>query len=201
MAERKKSKKEQKIEASLGISSDDDFDMSEDIVDDNDEDIEEKEKLDKRKEIASNTKNALAVYAENKNEKGYDSDEEFTRDMLRDLAITGMTVLKLQENEMEIDPSARNAETAAALITAVTNSVDKLHSVGLNKKKLEIEEKKANRHDGPNTVNNNFIGVSSFSEMIKNLKDSGEDIGTVSNSVKTKEVEAEIVEEGEENAD
>lgn len=204
MTNRKKSVKEKKIEKSLGIggSDDDDFDMSDDSTVE-DEEQEAKEQLEKRRELAAQTKNALSVYKNDNyddKEKGYDSDEEFTRDVLRSVSITGMTMLKLQEEEMQIDPSARNAETAASLISSITNAVDKLNGVGLNKKKLEIDEKKANaRLDGHN-VTNNFIGVSSFSELVKNIKDTGEELGKVSNP-EPKEIEVEVVHDVDEDND
>ena len=195
MTDRKKSIKERKIEASLGIGSSDDFDMSDnpEVSEEAEAEAAAAEQLNKRREIATTTKNALAVYSNKTDDKGFDQDEEFSRDMLRDLAVTGMTILKLQEEEMQLDPSARNAETAASLITSVTNAVDKLVGVGHNRKKLDITERKAARQEGPNNITNNFIGVSSFSDLVKNIKDTGENMGIVSN--KPKEIESEVVDE------
>ena len=201
---RKKSVKEKKIEASLGIDSKDDpedFDMSDEV--EKDEDDEAAAQVEKRREIVSNTKNALAVYKDEDKDKGYDGDEEFTRDMLRDLAVTGMTILKLQEEEMQIDPSARSVETAATLITSVTNAVDKLNHVGLNKKKLELDEKKVEaRTAGGLNVTNNFIGASSFSDLVKGLKEADSDIGKISSPDPIEveaEVEAEVVDDKSED--
>lgn len=202
MTDRKKSRKEKKIEESLGIggAKDDDFDMSEEIDNESEEDHAAKEKLENRREIATTTKNALAKYSE-KEDRGYDSDEEFSRDILRDIAVTGSTLLKIQEEEMQLDPSPRIAETAASLMTSVTTAVDKLTGIGLSRRKLDIDQQKADRGDGPNSVTNNFIGVSSFSDLVKNIKESGEDMGKVStpDANPTIEVEAEVVDSDEDN--
>lgn len=185
-------KKKDALGKSLGIVPPDDAADNAQEEKTSEDDVQDT-KIAKRKEIADETRNALKQY--DKEDKGYDDDEEFTRDMLRDLAKTGMTLLKLQEEEMLQDASARNAETAAQVIAATTNAVDKLRDVGMSKEKLKIEKEKlelkknASGIAGP--VTQNIIAVGSFSDIVKNLKNEDPEVGECIN--------AEVVEVKEEN--
>lgn len=206
MSDQNKSRKESIIDKSLGItsSSDDDFDLnSSDTSNDvSDEQKLREESVQKRRDIVLEQQNALSKYVAEE-DVGYDQDETFARDILKDLAMSGVSLLKIQEEEMQLDPSARNAETAATLITATTNAVDKLQGIGLNNKKLAIEEKKVGVKEVQNGINAHVGAMLSctFSELIGQLKNEKAEVGKVQGK-EIKDAEAEVIEdEVEEDAD
>jgi hypothetical protein len=188
------------LDRSLGIvPPDDDMDYDDDSSTEKSEEDLQNEQLEKRKQIVEDSRNALQVYDKKDEDKskGYEDDEEFTREMLRDLAKTGVTLLRLQQEEMLMDASARNAETAAAMISATTSALEKLNNVGINKEKLELEKEKVDikkkASGGPGNITNNFIGVGTFSDIVKGIKEEVTDMGECI------DVEAEVIEDtGEE---
>lgn len=221
MSDDNKSRIEKKIDQSLGITSsdDDEFDMtasSDDTCPDTDlEEQQKKEKeqaISRRRDIVQEQQNALAKYAAEE-DKGYDADENFARDILKDVALSGVSLLRIQEEEMQLDPSARNAETAAAIMNAVTTAADKLQGIGLNNKKLVIEEKKVGVKEAQNGIaaQNGAMIACSFAELIGQLKEADENVGKVQGKIKdtdaeviedkSEEVEEEVEEENEDSQD
>jgi len=218
--EENKSRIEKKIDQSLGITSsdDDEFDMTASSESEPNVDLEEQKRQEKeqaisrRRDIVQEQQNALAKYAAEE-DKGYEADENFSRDILKDVALSGVTLLRIQEEEMQLDPSARNAETAAAIMNAVTTAADKLQGIGLNNKKLVIEEKKVGVKEAQNGIaaQNGAMIACSFAELVHQLKDADQDVGKVQGKIKDTEVEiieneepeeeVEEKEEGEEDAD
>lgn len=197
-----------KLEESLGINSDDKDDDLDDTLEDLNEVSEEdrekeerEEKIKARREIVKNTRNLLATVKKDGNLEN--EDEAYIRDMLRDLSATGMSMLKVQEEEMQLDPSARNAETAASLINAISSSLKELQEVSLKRKKLELDEQKVNIRKVNANPNGggvtNIIGAGTFADIVKQLKNEGADIGKTGEDAI--DVDAEVVETDDEDDD
>jgi len=182
-----------KIEKALGISGINDLDDMDDI----NEEAESK-KLEDRKALVKENKNILENLKKNAGK-----DEDFIREMLKSVATTGMTIVKVLEEEMQLDVKARNVETAAEMMNAVTSALDKLQSISqhadkmvLEKEKLEI---KKNNGDTP-MITNNIIAAGSMSDLLKSFKEAGAAIGSVDGAEikkeqKTIDITAEIKEE------
>lgn len=188
-----------KIEKALGISKINDLDEMDDF---NEE--EQKKKLEERKESIASNKKLLETLKKNSGK-----DEDFIREMLKDVAMSGMTIVKVLEEEMQLDVKARNVETAAEMMNAVTAALGKLQSIsehddkmGLEKEKLEI---KKNSGDVPN-ITNNIIASGTMTELLDSFKKSGvTDIGIVDTDVvevkennKTIDVKADVIIEKDE---
>jgi hypothetical protein len=189
-----------KIEKALGMSNINDLDDIPDYAEG-----EEKRKLEERKALVSASKSQLEDLKKNSGK-----DEDFIREMLKNLATTGMTMVKVMEEEMQLDVKARNVETAAEMINAVTSTLDKLQSISEHKDKMEIEKekidiKKNNSQNGP-MITANIVAAGSMSDLLKTFRANGLEVGKVDGAekkpepkpVKTIDVKADVKKEGEE---
>lgn len=190
MASNNHNTSQSKIDKALGITDNMDVGAS-DVLD---EEVQKK-KLEERKELVRTEKNSL-----NNLKKISNKDSDFIREMLKNLATTGATMVKVMEEEMQLDPRARSAETAAELINSVTSALDKLHSITQHEDKMDIEKQKVeikkNNGNVPN-ITANIVAAGSISDLLKTFKNSGIEVGAVDTQekeVKTIDVEAEVKE-------
>lgn len=184
-----------KIEKALGMKNINDLDDIEDFNED-----EAKKKADERKIIVQETKDKLENLKKNSG-----TDEDFIREMYKNIINTGATMLKVIEEEVQVDVKARNIETAAEMMNAVSTALDKLQSIGQHKDKMEIEKEKIeikkNNSNTP-TIQANIVAAGSMVDLLKSLKNEGIEIGKVdavteSQNAKTIDVKAEVQKEEE----
>ncbi len=174
-----------KIEKALGMNNVNDLDDIEDFNED-----EAKRKVEERKLIVQENKNLLENLKKNSGK-----DEDFVREMYKNVVTTGMTFIKIMEEEVQMDAKARNIETAAEMMNAVTGALDKLQSISEHKDKMEIEKekvdiKKSNSGAAPN-ITNNIIAAGSMSDLLKTFKQNGLEIGKVNSAEKQPEPKVE----------
>ena len=185
-----------KIEKALGMKDIKDLD---DIDDFNEDDA--KKKAEERKIIVQETKDKLENLKKNSG-----TDEDFIREMYKNIINTGATMLKVIEEEVQIDVKARNIETAAEMMNAVSTALDKLQSIGQHKDKMDIEKekleiKKNANQTGP-TITANIVAAGSMVDLLKSFKKEGIEIGKVDSAnieepTKTIDVKADIQKEEE----
>lgn len=191
MSTNKQNTSQSKIDKALGITDNMDVGASGVL----DEELQKK-KLEDRKELVKNEKSSL-----NNLKKISNKDSDFIREMLKNLATTGATMVKVMEEEMQLDPRARSAETAAELINSVTSTLDKLHSLTQHEDKMDIEKQKLeikkNVGNVP-TLTANIVAAGSISDLLKSFKNNGIEVGMVDmqeKPMKTIEAEAEVKKE------
>jgi len=129
----------------------------------------------------------------------YGDDEEYKREMLKILGQEGMEVLLHMKHDVEDNPSARSAETVAALISSISNTVGDLEKIDNNKRKNEVDQLKIQAMSNPQSLINgdNNIALISTSKDLLNMLEEGGVLGN--KEEKTIDAEAEVLEEKDED--
>lgn len=108
-------------------------------------------------------------------EKKEFSDEKFIKDKLRDLAELGVEALHILSEELQYDPSGRNAECMGALTNAVVGALKEIKEFDNDKTKLgyereKIDIKKASSESG-NGPKGNILVVGRMTDVLKAIND------------------------------
>ena len=115
------------------------------------------------------------VRAELEKKKDY-SDEIFIKDKLRDLAEMGVEALHILSEELQYDPSGRNAECMGALTNAVVGALKEIKEFDNDKTKLgyereKIDIKKAASEATGNGAKGNILVVGRMTDVLKAIND------------------------------
>jgi hypothetical protein len=104
------------------------------------------------------------------------TDEKFIKDKLRDLAEMGVEALHILSEELQYDPSGRNAECMGALTNAVVGALKEIKEFDNDKTKLgyereKIDIKKASSEAAGNGAKGNILVVGRMTDVLKAIND------------------------------
>lgn len=142
--------------------------------------LDEKERRQKIEDLREKLKDAKNL-----------EDEDFARGLLREVAAQARVILEIMSGEIEADPDARSVEVVADLVDSVNNTLNSLLELGINKKKLELDERKVDLKEEQNQVgggDTNVLVVGSANDLAEFLES-----GDVPEEIE----EAEVVEDEE----
>ena len=117
------------------------------------------------------------------------SDKDYVKTIMKKMVERGMVVIEMLEQEMRKDVFARDAEVAGQLINNVTSIVEKINSLNIAEKKMELEERKVvvaeqkllpqnnqPQLPGGTNIQNNIVAVGTMADVVKLLQDHGDNI-------------------------
>lgn len=125
--EKKKGKSFKSINEILNISDDD--------ISFNEEDSDLIDKYEKTKEAVQEMKDEF------KKLKTL-SDDDFSKNILKQLVEKSMTMLTALQLEIEDNPTGRSVETAATMVSAINGVIDNFNKIKVYNTKLDIEQQK-----------------------------------------------------------
>lgn len=173
-----KSQSEKKIDNSLmkKIGLNEELDELDSDTDDSktQEDLEKERKAEERRKMASEMKKELS-----KLKKKESKDKEFCREMYKELAARGLTMLAVMQEEVELNPRARDVETAGSLMNSITSTLDSLRNIDEVEEKFVIEREKldtkravaiGNDRMAAITAAGSSAVVSSMADMVKEIR-------------------------------
>jgi hypothetical protein len=140
------------------------------------EDEENEVSEDEKKERAVARKKEVAkIKAEISKLRNNNTDEDFVKEGLRELASIGLQSMRVLQDEVEVDPSGRAVECMAAMANATNSALKNLQNVDLDKEKVELDREKVNIKKNqalPNgsTVNNVLV-TGSMRDVLQAMKD------------------------------
>jgi hypothetical protein len=173
---REKSIKEKKLERVFGMGDDlrklDEEDKNNVVAGDE----AAKKALEVRKKIIQE----MAIEMEGKKKL---TDEQFCKDLYKEMAVIGMEMLRINRQEMEMDPRANRVEVASTIMNSTVGALDAVRDIGDTKIDQGFEREKIDmKKNGLATTGTNVVMIGSMSEILKQVR---------MDQVKT--VEAELV--------
>lgn len=190
------------LKAKLGINKElKELDEEENTSSDkSSEDLEREEKAKERKKIAKNLKSELS-----KLKKKESKDKEFAREMYKELAARGMTMLAVMQEEVELNPRARDMETASTMMNSISSTLDSLRNIDDVDEKFAIEREKIGVRKQQALGNERYAAiaqegtkaiVSSMADMVKEINKA-----KATEEEKIIDIEAEVDEGNEDGED
>lgn len=141
--------------------------------------LDEKERRQKIEYLRENLKQAQDM-----------EDEDFARELLREVAAQARVILEIMSGEIEADPAARSVEVVADLVDSVNNTLKSLLDLGIDKKKLELDERKIGLKEQENQIGGGDTNIL----VVGSAKDLGDFLES-GDTEQIEEVEAEVIEE------
>jgi hypothetical protein len=93
---------------------------------------------------------------------------------LKELVGKGMVMLDSLQHEIEDNPTGRDVETAAAMITSINSIIDNINNIkvsqaklGLEQQKIDVKKQSAGAPQG--TVTNNVLMVGTTNDLMNLL--------------------------------
>ena len=163
------------------------------------EDIEREIRAEERKLATKELKSQLS-----KLKKKESKDKEFCREMYKELAARGMTMLGVMQDEVELNPRARDMETASTMINSIASTLDSLRNIDDVDEKFSIEREKLGVKKQIAIGNDRYSAmaqegtkaiVSSMADMIKQINKAKEQEDN------TIEIEAEVKQDDKKGED
>lgn len=178
---REKSIKEKKLERVFGMGDDlrklDEEDKN--TVNNNDEDV--KRKLEDRKKYLQEIK----VEMEQRKKQ---TDEQFCKDLYKEMAVIGMEMLRINRQEMEMDPRANRVEVASTIMNSTVGALDAVRDIGDTKIDQALEREKLDMKKNAvsgNNISNSVVMMGGFTEVMDKIAQMKKE--------KEKTIEAEVI--------
>ena len=161
---REKSIKEKKLERVFGMGDDlrklDEEDKN--TVNNNDEDV--KRKLEDRKKYLQEIK----VEMEQRKKQ---TDEQFCKDLYKEMAVIGMEMLRINRQEMEMDPRANRVEVASTIMNSTVGALDAVRDIQDTKIDQALEREKLDmKKNAVGKTGNNVIMIGSMTDALRMAK-------------------------------
>jgi hypothetical protein len=97
--------------------------------------------------------------------------DEYMSNILKELVGKGMVMLDSLQHEIEDNPTGRDVETAAAMITSINSIIDNINNIkvsqaklGLEQQKIDVKKQSAGAPQG--TVTNNVMMFGTTSDLM-----------------------------------
>jgi hypothetical protein len=135
------------------------------------ESLSEEEKRKRHEERKKEVAKIKADIAAMKN----NTDDDFIKEGLRELASIGLQSMRVLQDELEVDPSGRAVECMAAMSNATANALKGIQNVEVDKEKLAIEKEKVSIKKqtalpaGQQT--NNILITGSVTDVLQTIRD------------------------------
>lgn len=129
---------------------------------------------EKRKRHDERKKEVAKIKAEIANMKK-NSDEDFIKEGLRELAGIGLQSMRVLQDELEVDPSGRAVECMAAMSNATAAALKGIQNVDVDKEKLALEKEKVNIKKNAalpaGHQTNNILITGSVTDVLQTIRD------------------------------
>lgn len=186
------------LKKALGINEELNQLDEESASDKSQEEIDQEKKAEERRQMAKELKEKLS-----KLKKKESKDKEFCREMYKELAARGMTMLAVMQEEVELNPRARDMETAGAMMNSITSTLDSLRNIDDVDEKFSIEREKIDVKKQVAIGNDRYAAIAAegTKAVVSTMADMVKEINKAKKEEEDKIIEVEVeVEKDEEDA-